>query len=119
MDNVDQAFAAATGEIERILNTKTIVGEPIVVDGATMIPLMSVGFGFGYGTGQGADPKRGQGGGTGVGGGGGMRPVAVLIIDKAGVRLEPLKGGAAGVLEKVAAGIGQAMGARREEKAVS
>jgi uncharacterized spore protein YtfJ len=117
MDNVDQVFTAATNEIERILSTKTVVGEPIVVDGATMIPLMSVGFGFGFGSGTGSDPKRGQGGGSGVGGGGGMRPVAVLVIDKSGVRLEALKGGAASALEKVAVGLGQAISGRREEKA--
>jgi uncharacterized spore protein YtfJ len=116
--NMDQVFSAATSEIERILNTKTVVGEPMVVDGNTIIPLMSVGFGFGLGTGTGSDPKRGQGGGGGVGGGGGIRPVALLIVDKNGVRLETLKGGTASAIEKVAEGVGNLLAKRTGDKTV-
>ena len=117
MDNTQEMFSAATAEIERILNGKTVVGEPMVVDGNTLIPLLSVGFGFGLGSGTGNDPKRGQGGGAGVGGGGGIKPVAVLIIDKSGVRLETLKGGTASALERVAEGIGTAIAHKGAEKA--
>jgi uncharacterized spore protein YtfJ len=116
-NNIDQLFAVATGEIERILNSKTVVGQPIVVDGSTMIPLLSIGIGFGVGSGTGSDPKRGQGGGAGLGGGGGIRPVAVLVVDKNGARLETLKGGAASAFEKVAEGIGRTLSKRGEDKA--
>ena len=27
------------GEVERMLNTKTVVGEPIIIEGNTLIPL--------------------------------------------------------------------------------
>jgi uncharacterized spore protein YtfJ len=102
MKDMESLFEKAIGEIERILNTKTVVGDPITVDGNTLIPLVSVGFGFGVGAGEGNDPKKGVGSGGGTGGGGGVKPVALVIVNKDGVRVEPVKGGAASLLEKVA-----------------
>jgi len=102
MKDVENLFAKAIDEIERMLNTKTVVGEPITVEGATLIPLVSVGFGFGVGGGEGNDPKKGPGSGGGTGGGGGVKPVALVIIDKDGVRVESIKGGTAMLLDKVA-----------------
>jgi len=102
MKDMEQLFGKAIGEIERMLNTKTVVGDPITVDGNTLIPLVSVGFGFGVGGGEGTDPKKGAGSGGGTGGGGGVKPVALVIVSKDGVRLETVKGAAASVLDKVA-----------------
>lgn len=90
MEDVERLLETSVKELERILSSKTVVGDPITVGEATMIPLSSVGFGFGAGGGTGPAPG-GQGTGGGTGGGGGIRPVAVLIIDKQGVRLEPVK----------------------------
>jgi uncharacterized spore protein YtfJ len=70
------------GEIEKVLGSKTVVGDPITIEGTTIIPLISVGFGFG-------------------GAGGGVRPIAIIIIDKDGARIEPIKGGLASALEKL------------------
>ncbi len=102
MKDMDGLFEKAIGEIERMLSTKTVVGEPITVDGTTLIPLVSVGFGFGVGAGEGNDPKKGAGSGGGTGGGGGVKPVALVVVDKSGVRVEPIKGAAASLVEKVA-----------------
>lgn len=107
MEDIDKLFDKAVTEIERMLNTKTVVGEPITVEGNTLIPLVNVGFGFGVGGGQGTDPQKGQGHGGGTGGGGGVKPVALIIINKDGVRVEPIKSGTASVLEKVAETIGK------------
>ena len=112
MEDVEKLFDKAVGEIERMLNTKTVVGDPITVEGNTLIPLISVGFGFGAGGGQGTDPKQGTGHGGGTGGGGGVKPVALIIINQDGVRLEPVKSGSATVLEKVAESIGKAASAK-------
>lgn len=112
MENVENLFDKAVGEIERMLNTKTVVGEPITVEGNTLIPLISVGFGFGVGGGEGTEPKKGSGHGGGTGGGGGVKPVALVIINKEGVRVEPIKSGTASVLEKVADTIGKAASAK-------
>ena len=109
MKDIDNLFGKAIGEIERMLNTKTVVGEPITVEGNTLIPLISVGFGFGVGAGEGNDPKKGVGSGGGTGAGGGVKPVALVIINKDGVRLEPIKGTATSVLEKVAEVVGKTM----------
>jgi len=102
MKDMESLFAKAIGEIERILNSKTVVGDPVTVEGHTLIPIVSVGFGFGVGVGEGTDPKRGGGSGGGTGAGGGVKPVAVIIVSKDGVRVESLKSGAASLLEKVA-----------------
>jgi uncharacterized spore protein YtfJ len=101
MKDLDSVFGKAIDEIERLLSTKTVVGEPISVDGNTLIPLVSVGFAFGLGAGEGNDPKKGAGSGGGTGGGGGVKPVALVIVNKDGVRVETIKG-AARLLEKVA-----------------
>lgn len=102
MNDTENLFGKAIGEIERMLNTKTVVGDPITVEGNTLIPLISVGFGFGVGSGEGTDPKKGSGTGGGAGGGGGVKPVALVIINKDGVRVESVKGGAASLVEKIA-----------------
>ena len=102
MKDTEGLFGKAISEIERILSTKTVVGEPITVDGNTLIPLVAVGFGFGVGAGEGNDPKKGAGSGGGTGGGGGIRPVALVIVNKDGVRVEAVKGAAASLVEKVA-----------------
>jgi len=102
MKDIEGLFGKAIGEIERMLNTKTVVGDPITVEGNTMIPLISVGFGFGVGGGEGSDPKKGAGTGGGAAGGGGVKPVALVIVNKDGVRVETVKGGAASLVDKIA-----------------
>ena len=91
------------GEIEKVLSTKTVVGEPITVECVTIIPLISACFGFGAGGGEGKGEakQKGEGSGGGTGGGAGVRPVAVVIIDKEGVRVESIKGGFAAAIEKI------------------
>jgi uncharacterized spore protein YtfJ len=118
MEDVEKLFKTAIEEIERMLSTKRVVGEPITVEGNTLIPLVSVGFGFGAGGASGmcpvkADKTEGYGGGTG--GGGGVKPIAVIIINKDGVRLESIKGAAGSLLEKVAETIGNVACKRGEE----
>ncbi|KPK55912.1 MAG: sporulation protein YtfJ [Thiotrichales bacterium SG8_50] len=110
MEDVERLLKTAMGEVERMLNTKTVVGEPITLEGNTLIPLVSLGFGIGAGGGTGTmkGGETGEGKGAGTGGGGGVKPVALIIINKDGVRLEPVKGGATSVLEKIAESIGKA-----------
>ena len=64
-------------------------------------------FGFGACGGTGKDTSKGEGSGGGTGAGGGVKPVAVLVINQDGIRLEPIKSGTASVLEKVAETIGK------------
>ena len=115
MENVGVLFDKAVNEIERMLNTKTVVGDPIRIEDTTLIPLVSVGFGFGVGGGEGSEPQKGSGHGGGTGGGGGVKPVALVILDKEGVRVEPVKSGTASVLEKVAESLGKGAKAAKTE----
>jgi len=115
MEQIQNLLKTALGEIERLLSTKTVVGDPIEVRGNTIVPLVAVGFGFGGGGGSGEEQKttaaKGMGGGTG--GGGGVKPVAVVIVDKDGaVRVEAIRGSAAFV-EKVGEAVAKVMERRR------
>lgn len=111
MEEVEKLLKNSVEEMERLLSAKTVVGEPLTVEGNTVVPLLSVGFGFGAGGGSGKGKKDGhdgEGGGSGTGGGGGVKPVAVIIINKDGVKVEPVSGSPSG-LEKVGAAIGAAL----------
>jgi uncharacterized spore protein YtfJ len=102
MADIEKLFSTSINEIERMLNSKTVVGDPITIEDNTLIPLISLGFGFGVGAGEGTDPKKGAGTGGGTGGGGGVKPVALIVINKDGVRVESIKGSAASAFEKIA-----------------
>lgn len=118
MEDVEKLVKTSLGEIERLLSTKTVVGEPMTVEGNTIIPLISVGFGFGAGGGSGKSEKatKGEGTGGGTGGAGGIRPVAIIVVNKDGVKVETIKGGTASALEKVGEVIGKAVEKRMEKK---
>lgn len=116
MDDVETLFKTAIGEIERMLSSKTVVGEPMTVEGNTLIPLISLGFGFGAGGGTGKAKAGEEGTGGGTGGGGGVKPVALIIINAQGVRVEPVKGGTASVLEKAVEVLGKTAGKRGKGK---
>ena len=107
-EEVKDLLKANLEEIEKVLTTKTVVGEPTIIGDTTLIPLISVGFFVGAGGGGGTEPKKGGGtGGIGTGGQAGIKPVGMVIIDKSGVRVESIKGGLASALEKFAETIPQ------------
>lgn len=118
MEDVEKLVKTAMGEIEKLLSTKSVVGDPIAVEGNTIIPLINIGFGFGAGGGSGKGEKasKGEGTGGGTGGGGGIKPVAIIVINKDGVKVEPIKGSAASALEKVGDVIGKAVEKRGEKQ---
>ena len=65
MEHVESLLKATLTKLERLLSTRTVVGEPIVVEGSTLIPLVAVGFGFGAGGGSGKGAKKDGRGGPG------------------------------------------------------
>lgn len=117
MEHVESLLKTTLTEVERILSSRTVVGEPIAFEGHTIIPLVSIGFGFGGGGGGGKDQKLSsvEGYGGGAGGGGGVKPVAVIIISKDGVRVEPVRWGTA-MAGKLGEIIGTIMDKRRERR---
>ena len=119
MQHVENLLKTTLAEIERLLNTRTVVGDPITIEGNTIIPLVAVGFGFGGGGGSGREHKTAniEGLGGGSGGGGGVKPVAVIVINKDGVRVEPVRRGAATVIEKMGEAVGRIIDKRGERNA--
>lgn len=112
--DVPKMFETSIAELQQLLTSKSVIGEPIKVDGTTIIPLVSLGFAFGVG--EGSQPNgKGSGSGGGTGGGGGVRPVAVVVVDDKGARLESVKG-LNSVLGKVAESVTELARNRTGEK---
>jgi uncharacterized spore protein YtfJ len=103
MDSVESLVKTTLDEIEKALSAKTVVGEPIIIGEATLIPVISVGLAFGAGGGQGKNESKrtGEGAGSAVGGGAWAKPRAVIIVDKDGVRIEPIAGRMSFAMEKL------------------
>lgn len=75
--------------METVINTKTVVGDPVVVGDVTILPLMDVSFGFGAGAGASGNKNSS----TNAGGiGGKMSPSAVLVIKDGSARVVNVKG---------------------------
>jgi uncharacterized spore protein YtfJ len=107
MEDIENMVKTTLSQIEKVLSSKTVVGEPISVGDTTLIPLLSVGFGFGAAGGGAAKPdaklagEAPKTGTSGTGGAGGLRPIAIIVIDKEGVRIEPIKSSVAAAIEKL------------------
>jgi uncharacterized spore protein YtfJ len=74
-------------------NVNKVYAQPVQHEDTIIIPAAEVVAGMGFGAGYGGGgPVEDQGGGGGGGGGGKTfaRPVAVVIADKNGVRVEPV-----------------------------
>ncbi|MDM7935654.1 MAG: spore germination protein GerW family protein [Methanothrix sp.] len=91
MDNLSEILRTITEEMHKSLSARTVICDPITVEGKTIVPLVSVGMGFGAGAGMGEEKgSPGEGARGGAGGGLGIKPVAVIVIDQHGVRVERL-----------------------------
>lgn len=99
MSEIETLLKATIAEMERLLSSKTVIGEPITAGESTVVPLLSVGAGFGAGAGSG---KGDEGSSGGAGGGFGIKPVAVIVIEKDSVRVEPIRKGSSSVIEQLA-----------------
>ena len=123
MEHVENLLKTTLAEIERLLNTRTVVGDPITVEGKHDHSSGGCRLWVRRGRRHPAKSRRptnaeGQGGGSG--GGGGVKPVAVIIINKDGVRVEPVRRvaeRAATVIEKMGEAVGRIIDKRGEKKA--
>ncbi|WP_370399731.1 GerW family sporulation protein [Sulfitobacter sp. JB4-11] len=88
MENVERLLKGTVEELDRLLNAKNVLGDPIEKGNATVIPIVS--YGFGFGAGGSANLKSGDGAGTGAGGG--IKPLGAIIIDDQGARVESVQG---------------------------
>ena len=103
MDQGQQMIETLVSQVKDLLNSRNVTGEPVTVGDVTIVPVTGYGFGFGGGAGAGTQPNSTeQGVGSGAAGGGGIKPVALVVIDKEGARVELVRGGrGAGFVESV------------------
>ena len=84
MDDVARLLKTTVEELDRLLNARNVLGDPIERDGPTIIPIVSFGFAFGAGgasaTGGGSRP------------GGRVNPLGAIILHKEGARVEGMQG---------------------------
>lgn len=86
---VSELIKNVMNELETLMQTKTVVGDPISAGDYTVIPVSKVSFGFGAGGGSGS--KDAKSSGEGVGGGWSIEPLAFLVVGSEGSRLYSLK----------------------------
>ncbi|MEE2657907.1 MAG: spore germination protein GerW family protein [Candidatus Latescibacterota bacterium] len=66
------------GELHQIVQTRTVVGEPVQAGPVTLIPVSKITLGFGAGGGQ---EGKGQ---SGTGGGASVEPIGFVVVDADG-----------------------------------
>ena len=104
MTDLQELVKSTVDEIQKVITASIVIGELKVVGDTTIIPLVSTGFWFVGGGGQGklTEKKTKEDEKYGTGGGAGVRPVALVIMDKTGTRIEPVHGLVSGTVEKIA-----------------
>ncbi len=96
MEDVERLLKGTVEELDKLLDARNVLGDPIERDGAYIIPMVSYGFGFGAG----GQTSKGEPG-AGTGGGGGIKPLGAVIIDDKGARVEGIQGAMRTVAEIV------------------
>ena len=85
-NNFNSVMTSLLKGVDSVLNTKTVVGEPVHVGDTILIPLVDVSFGLGVGAGN-QDKKNKGAGGIG----GKMSPSAILVIQNGKTKLVNIK----------------------------
>ncbi len=86
MSNFNENLDAMLTKLENFISSKTVVGEPIVINNITIIPLVDVSFGLGLGNTEkraNKDGKNSGGGGLGAK----MSPNSIMVINNGHVQL--------------------------------
>lgn len=84
--NVADLIKSTLEEVQNLMLTRTVVGEPITAGDHTVIPVSKVTFGFGAGGGAGTESKQ-SGEGSGIGGGWSIEPVAFVVLGTDGAKM--------------------------------
>ena len=93
--NLDNSIEKTLSEIQKVMNTDSIIGSPLTIKDNTIIPISKTALGFGIGLGNHEGDKNTEIGGAG--GGGSIDPIAfVVIYDNVpgpnGVEVVPVEG---------------------------
>lgn len=81
-----EMISASLTKIKEMVDVNTVVGDPITLDGMTLIPVSRVSFGFGSG-GSDLPIKARPGFGGGSGAGIRVEPVGFLVVKDGSVRM--------------------------------
>ena len=92
MQEVESLVKTTLAEIEKMFSSRSVVGEPMTVEGNIIIPLVSMGFGFGVGGGSGGRKDKSEGTGAVTGAAGGIKPIGAIVVNKDGVQIAQIKG---------------------------
>ena len=84
--NVTDLIKSTLEEVQNLMLTRTVVGEPITTGDHTVIPVSKVTFGFGAGGGGGMESKQ-SGEGSGIAGGWSIEPVAFVVLGNDGAKM--------------------------------
>ncbi|MBE6493004.1 MAG: hypothetical protein E7Z84_00145 [Methanosphaera stadtmanae] len=76
--SLDSSIETTLNEIQKVMNTNSIIGNPIKTNEKIIIPVSKAALGFGVGNGKYEGGNKTELGG--VGGGGSIDPVAFLVI---------------------------------------
>ncbi|MCD7781361.1 MAG: hypothetical protein LUG89_01485 [Methanosphaera sp.] len=76
--DLDSSIEKTITEVQKLMNTNSIIGDPISTPDKTIIPISKAALGFGVGVGKTKQDDVNPFGG--VGGGGSIDPVAFLVI---------------------------------------
>ena len=89
--NLPNMLQDTISKIREMVDVNNVIGEPITVDGVTIIPVSKVSVGFGGGGSDFANAKGGENPfGGGVGGGVKVTPICFLIVKDGNVRMLPV-----------------------------
>jgi sporulation protein YtfJ len=89
---LEDIMREVSAELERLVSTKTVVGEAVTVGETTIIPVTKVSFGFGSGGGEGKKDGKEEGFGGGGGAGAKIEPVAFIVVSPEGTRIMSVSG---------------------------
>ncbi|MBN1954243.1 MAG: hypothetical protein JW900_04245 [Anaerolineae bacterium] len=98
MENDIQHLFDIVKELQEQANVNAVFGQPLQVEGRTVIPVAEVTYGFGLGFGSGSDVEGEEEGeekaesGEGGGGGGGLRarPLGLVEVTPERIHVEPV-----------------------------
>ncbi len=79
--SVNDTLSTLLEKVKTLAKTETVVGDPIVVQDVTLIPISKISIGFATG-GGGHDGNNKKDGGEGAGGGITITPIVVVVVKK-------------------------------------
>ena len=101
--NLPNMLQDTISKIREMVDVNNVIGEPITVDGVTIIPVSKVSVGFGGG---GSDFSKAPASGElpfggGVGGGVKVNPICFLIVKDGNVRMMPVAAPASTTADRI------------------